>query len=173
MYTAPSVGILEMMSDWKELLKSAYSKALESIDPSTQNGAILVNRLGNIILAAVNAFPAGIAETPERQEKPLRYTFRVHAERNLIYQAAKMNIETDGLTMVCCWAPCTDCAQAIIQSGIKRLVTHQQALERSGGWRGNIELALEMLHEAGVEVIIYNGRIGAEKVLRDGIYWEP
>lgn len=105
--------------------------------------------------------------------KPLRHKFSVHAERNVVYQAAKLGIKTEGLTMVCSWATCSDCAQAIIQSGIVRLVTHQQALEKSGEWREDIDLAFSMLREAGIELIIYDGKIGGVKIRRNGIKWEP
>ncbi len=162
-----------MTFDWKKLFIVAYSKAQESTNPSTQNGAVLVNESGDIVMVAANTFPEGIKEIPERRVKPLRYVFSVHAERNAIYQAAKVGVKTNGLTMVCCWGACTDCAQAIIQSGIKRLVVHKQALDRSGSWQENIRLAFDMLREAGVEIVVYDGKIGIGKILRDRAHWEP
>lgn len=159
--------------DWQKLLKIAYLEAQKSIWPSTQNGAILVDDKGKIVLSAVNTFPDGIKETEERKIKPLRSKIGVCAERNLIYRAAKNGIKTEGLTMVCCWAACTDCAKAIIQSGIKRLVTHKQALDRSYNWQENIDFAFAMLREAGIEIIIFDGKIGVGKILRHGEFWEP
>ncbi|MFH1657215.1 MAG: deaminase, partial [bacterium] len=99
--------------------------------------------------------------------------FSVHAERNIIYQAAKLGIKTKGLTMVCPWAACSDCAQAIIQAGIKRLVVHKQALDKSGHWQGDIEIAFAMLGEAGVEIIVFDGKVEADKILRSGKFWKP
>lgn len=162
-----------MPLDWKNLLKIAYSEAKKSTNPSTQNGAILVDNKGNVILAAANTFPDGIAENKGRQSKPLRYKFSVHAERNVIYKAAKLGLKTKGLTMVCPWATCSDCAQAIIQAGIKRLVTHKQAFEKSDTWKDDIKLAFAMLREAKVKIIIFDGKIGVGKVLRKGEFWEP
>ena len=75
--------------------------------------------------------------------------------------------------MVCAWSACSECAQAIIQSGIKRLVTHKQALEKNGDWAAEVELGLTMLREAGVEIVIYDGKIGGAKILRSGEHWEP
>lgn len=152
----------------QSLLKIAYGKAQESTNPSTQNGAVLVDDKGNVVLSAVNSFPDGVAETQERQTKPLRYKFSVHSERNVLYRAARLGIKTEGLTMVCPWAACSDCAQAIIQTGIKRLVVHKQALDRSDKWQENIELAFKMLREAGVEIIVFDGKIGVGKILRGG-----
>jgi len=162
-----------MNLDWKKFLKIAYREAQKSKWPSTQNGAILIDDKGKVLLSAVNGFPDGIEVTQERKTKPLSKKYGVCAERNLIYQAAKKGIKTGGMTMVCCWAACTDCARAIIQSGIKRLVTHKQALDRSYDWKETIDFALEMLKEAGVEIIIYDGKIGAGKILRKKEFWEP
>lgn len=162
-----------MNLDWQKLLKIAYAKAQESTNPSTQNAAILVNDDGNVLLSAVNSFPNNVAETQERQVKPLRSKLSVHAERNVIFNAARLGIKTDSLVMVCPWAACTDCAQAIIQAGIKTLVTHKQALDRSNTWQEDIDFAFNMLREAGVEIIIFDGKIGDIKILRSGEYWEP
>jgi dCMP deaminase len=162
-----------MKLDWKKLLRIAYQEAQKSKWPSTQNGAILIDNKGKVLLSAVNGYPDGIKVTEERKIYPLRSKFGVCAERNLIYQAAKNGIKTKGLTMICCWAACTDCARAIIQSGIKRLVTHKQALDRSYEWKESIDFAFTMLKEAGVEIIIYDGKIGAGKILRRNEFWEP
>jgi len=90
-----------MSLDWQKLIKIAYSEAKKSTNPSTQNGAILVDNEGNVVLATTNSFPDGIAENQERQTKAVRYKFSVHAERNVIYKAARLGIKTEELTMVC------------------------------------------------------------------------
>jgi dCMP deaminase len=162
-----------MSLDWRKLLKIAYSEAKKSTNPATQNGAVLVDDKGNVVLSATNSFPDGIEETKERQIKPLRHKFSVHAEKNVLYRAARLGLKTKGLTMVCPWAACSDCAQAIIQTGIRRLVTHKQALDKSGHWQENIRLAFSMLHEAGVEIVVFDGKIEVGRILRSGEFWEP
>ena len=163
-----------MSLDWQKLLKITYLEAQKSTNPSTQNAAILADDKENVVLSAVNSFPEGVAETQERQtKKPLRYKFSVHAERNVLYKAARLGIKTKGLTLVCPWATCSDCAQGIIQAGIRRLVVHKQALNRSGHWQKNIKLAFTMLREAGVEIVVFDGKIGVGKILRSGELWEP
>lgn len=160
--------------DWKLLMKAAYIEAQKSTNISTQNSALLVNDNNTIILSATNSFPDKVAETEQRQkDKSVRQKYSVHAERNVIYKAAKAGIRTEGLTMVSPWATCTECAWAIIQSGIKRLVTHKQALDKSNSWQEDIDFAFAMLREAGVEIIIFDGKIGIGKILRSGEYWEP
>lgn len=165
---------MENEKNWHKLMKEAYAVAQTSTNISTQNAAILVDDGGNVVLAAPNSFPDGVEESSERQnDKPRRYKYSVHAERNVIYLAAKKGIKTEGLTMVCPWATCGDCAQAIIQAGIAKLVTHCQALDRSGNWREDIEFAFAMLREAGVGVEIFDAKIGVGPILRSGQRWEP
>lgn len=158
----------------EELFKVAYNHAKLSPDPSTQNAALLVNDAGLVFAKAVNEFPCGVHYTPERWQKPLKYKIIEHAERNVLFQLAKTGPRTDGLIMVCPWAACSDCARAIIQCGIKQLITHKQAHDRSPDfWRQEIEIAFMMLQEAGVEVVMYDGVIGVEKVLHSGNLWNP
>lgn len=49
-------------------------------------------------------------------------TRAVHAEANAIFFAAKKGIALEGATLYCMYSPCTDCAEAIVQAGIKTVV---------------------------------------------------
>lgn len=165
----------------RDLLRTAYNHAATSADPSTQNAALLVDDrwlgLGGSLtpLGAVNGFPEGVAVSAERLERPLKYKYTVHAECRLCFKAARLGISMVRLDMVCPWAACPQCAQAIIEVGIKRLITHQLAYERSPArWKSDIDLASGMLTEAGVEALVVNGEIGGTPELRfDGVLWRP
>jgi dCMP deaminase len=160
-------------------LRLAYQTAFEqSTDPSTQNGAVLesaipvtlgapsktLNYIQTELLAyesvtSANFFPKNVKESKERWERPLKYSYVEHAERNVIYKAAREGFKTEGATMYCAWASCADCARAIIQAGIKKLVTHHDPYADtrfgqpvSSVWKDSIKLALGMLEEAGVEI---------------------
>lgn len=176
---APSNAIA---GTWETLLKKTYELATNSPDPSTQNGSLLaiVNHDfpdGGFALPetfSVNEFPRGVAYTPERWERPRKYSVIEHAERNCIYAAARHGIKTADLTMVVPWAACADCARAIIQAGISRLVTHKQAADRSPqSWIESITIAFEMLEEAGVEVVTIDAVLGAPEVRHTGVIWTP
>jgi dCMP deaminase len=138
--------------------KDAYRVASQlSTDPSTQNGAVLVDANGDVVAWGANHFPYGVQETEERWRRPQKYKYVEHAERNAIYHAAERGIATRGLVMYCPWAACSDCSRAIIQSGIKEVVTHYDpcAAERFGQpasimWLEEIKIAVEMFKEAGV-----------------------
>lgn len=159
-----------------KFLKAAYTLSLQSPDQSTQNGSVIVDESDRIVGEGFNVFPTGVQETEERWERPLKYQYIEHAERNAIYDAAKRGNSTDGLTMYCPWSACVDCARAIIQSGIKTLVGHEniRAKVRSNDkWLVQIGIADEMLKEAGVELILVEAFINAAPVRFEGNLWTP
>lgn len=137
----------------EEYLGMAYNYALKSLDPSTQNGALLANPEGLIISYGANNFPRGVERLDERWERPGKYQWVEHAERNSIFSAAKHGEKTQGATMYCPWFACADCARAIIQAGIVRVVGHDTPLHEGGSdsWKQSIAVANTMLDEAGVE----------------------
>lgn len=156
-------------------LRHAYKVAAEfGTDPSTQNGALLVDRYGAILVAAANRFPAGVRETAERWERPLKYAFVEHAERNAIFSAAREGVRTEGLTMYCPWFACADCGRAIIQAGVTEVVGHDFPLHRSRpDWRKSIEVALAMFEEAGVKTRLVPGEVGGVTIRFDGKPVQP
>lgn len=160
-----------------DVMARCYELALNSPDPSTQNGAVLVDDAGMFKYSeAWNEFPRGSEYTDERWERPLKYRYIEHAERNSIYFAARHGLSTDGMGMVCPWAACSDCARAIIQAGITVLVVHKQAHDRvrNDHWAGEIAIAQGMFVDAGVQMIFLDADIGSVKpVLHDGKLWTP
>ena len=147
---------------YKDLLKKCYEHASKSNHPSTHNAALLVED-AKIILQGLNILPLGVKEIKERFEEKEKHIYLNHAERDLIYKAAKQGIKTNNLTMVMPWIPCLHCANAIISSGIRKLIVHKQMVERTKeGWQDELKNALEILKEAGVEVVGYDGIIGVK-----------
>jgi dCMP deaminase len=116
----------------KKYLRAAYEYAAKnSTDPTTQNGAMLVNKAGEIVAKGANRFPRGVRENEDRREKPQKYFYMGHAEKYAIFEAARKGIKTEGLTMYCPWSVCAECARAIIQAGIKKVVAHKQAMDKT------------------------------------------
>ena len=72
----------------------------------------------------------------------------LHAEQNAIIQAARLGISIEGATLYCTHQPCIICAKMIINSGIRRIVYKHGYPD---------EFALKLLHEAGVEVVVFRG----------------
>ena len=93
---------------------------------------------------------------PERLERPTKYDFFEHAERNAIYNACLTGTSLKGCVKYATHAPCTDCARAIIQAGIAMVVTHKVEIDEStpqNTWRDKLGYSREMFDEAGVEYL--------------------
>ncbi|QHJ78827.1 MAG: hypothetical protein [Caudoviricetes sp.] len=58
----------------------------------------------------------------------------IHAELNAILYAAKRGISVEGATMYVNVSPCGDCAKAIAQSGIRKLVYCVEYPNNPEGW---------------------------------------
>ena len=124
----------------------------ESDDPDTQTACVIVTRNASAI-AASNGLPAGVEVTAERTTRPRKYVFVMHAERRAICRASKDGLSTERATMYLNWFPCSDCAQAIIEAGISRLVCDKVAYdERYLDPRYGFAEAMEMLREAGIRI---------------------
>ena len=148
----------------KKLLE-AYTYANErSPDPSTKNGAVLICSDGTFIALGVNKFPEGVAETESRlTDKSTKYRLVVHAENSAIFNAAKHGKKVNGATLYCPFYACSECAKAIIQSGVKKVVGHAQLMALASDhttWVQSIIDAWDMMHEAGVECVLYDGTVG-------------
>ena len=72
----------------------------------------------------------------------------LHAEQNAIIQAANIGVSTEGATLYVTLQPCVICAKMSINAGIKKIV-----------YKGAYPdpLSLDMLSEAGVELIVMEG----------------
>jgi dCMP deaminase len=142
------------MADWdKRFMDLANHIASWSKDRSRKVGSVIVNNDKRVISEGYNGFAANINDdVEERHQKPMKYFYVVHAEANAIYMAAKSGISTKGCVMYVNFHPCSECAKAIIQSGIKKVVTFQPIITDSK-WKETAEISKNMLKEAGVDVV--------------------
>ncbi|MBR9705371.1 hypothetical protein GOV12_08205 [Candidatus Pacearchaeota archaeon] len=156
---------------YKDLLKDCYRYARNSKHPSTHNAALLLKD-DKVILRGVNNFPKGVKYKKERVSGDNKHIYPNHAERDVVYKAAFEGISTKGLTMIMPWLPCIPCANAVISAGVIRLVVHKQMVERTReGWQEELKNAVDILTEAGVEIIAYDGLVG-EKTYMHRKEWD-
>ena len=160
----------------EELMYVSYLEARNSSDPSTQNGALLVDEYGNILGRGHNYFPPGISEGFWHGEKKLKYDRVVHAEVAAILDAAKKGIRTNYATLICGWAACSNCAKHIAAAGVKRLVRH--TFEQNVGTTGNVWyedclIGDDIFKETGVEVLEIDPVRIDLSLLRNGESWAP
>lgn len=145
---------------WEQYFHNiAYQVKTKSKDNYTQIGAVIVGLDNEIVSTGYNSFPRGIDDNvTSRQERPEKYYWFEHAERNAIYNAARIGVSTRDCTMyLTCGIPCADCARGIINAGIRRIVCEP---DLSFGARGNLweehaKRSLIMFEEAGVRVDYY------------------
>lgn len=126
--------------------------SIRSHDPNRKVGCVVTGPRNEVLSTGYNGLCRGISNAAgERLERPLKYSWIEHAERNAIYNAAFAGIGLEGCTLYSTLFPCMDCARAIVQSGIKRLVTYQPDLSHHK-WGFDYQQAMFLFHEAGTVV---------------------
>jgi dCMP deaminase len=95
-----------------------------SKDQSRGIGCVIVGPSHEIRATGYNGFPRGADDSVQaRHERPAKYGWSEHAERNAVFNAARVGTPLEGCTAYSTLFPCDDCARALVQSGIKRLVS--------------------------------------------------
>lgn len=131
-------------------MKVAYQVANRSRDKTTKVGCVIM-RNEYPLTWSWNGFPRNINDSvSERYERPLKYTFTEHAERNAINNCARGGISTEGAVMYTTLFPCHECARSIIQAGIRIVVYCEEPNER---FTESSEYARVMFKEANVEIL--------------------
>lgn len=140
----------------KKYLALALHVAGWSKDNSTKVGSVIVGPSNEVRSLGFNGFPRGVNDNvPERWERPEKYCWCEHGERNAIYNAARMGVSTMGCTLYLAstpskFGPCDDCCRAIIQAGIVRVVYEPWSGEALERWKTSFKRGDVMLTEAGV-----------------------
>ena len=127
-----------------------------SKDPNKKIGCVMVDEDGNHLTQGYNGFIRGHADSPEDYaDRETKYKHIIHAETNAIYNAARQGVRLMGATAyVYGLPPCNECAKAMVQAGIKRVVAMADSSAFQGHWAESCSLALETLEDAGVQVDI-------------------
>lgn len=149
----------EIIMNWTEyFLGIAEQVKLKSKDQSTQIGAVIVGEDNEVLSTGYNSFPRGMDDTiKERQERPEKYFWIEHAERNAIFNAARVGTKLKGSTIyLTSGLPCMDCARGIVNSGIKIVWCKKVCTTKNKEkWEESQSKSLELLNECGVEVNFY------------------
>lgn len=136
--------------EWAEYLMGFAEHAARKSKDSTKVGAVLVDSDGTVLLNAYNGIPRGVSDLTVRYERPAKYLWCQHSERNLISFAARHGIKTLGLSVFCTHHPCSQCAGALIQAGIGKVVVGTGTTSMPDE---EFEAAATMFREAGVKVV--------------------
>lgn len=165
-WVMPGIGFLgqNSMSDkredyisWDEYFMGvAQLSGMRSKDPNTQVGACIVSNDNKILSMGYNGFPSGCSDeefpwAKEGAELDTKYPFVTHGELNAIlnYRGGSL----DGAKLYVSLFPCNECAKAIIQAGIKKVVYDS---DQYVGTPANLA-AKKMFDAAGVVYVPYSG----------------
>lgn len=136
---------------WDEYFMGiAYLSAMRSKDPSTQVGACIIDEDKKIIGIGYNGFPIGSNddEMPWNKEGEFldtKYPYVVHAELNAILNSIK---SLKNCTIYVTHFPCNECAKAIVQSGIKKVIYFSDKHKD----KDSTKASRRILENAGLEV---------------------
>jgi dCMP deaminase len=132
--------------------EEAVHVARKSKDRATKCGCVVVNDRQVDLVRGWNGFPRGVDDDVDcRHERPAKYLWTEHAERNAIANAASEGIALRGSTMYVTGMPCCECARMIIQAGIRRLVTIEPDWDNEH-WKAtqHLDVSRALLSEGGV-----------------------
>lgn len=147
--------------EWVDYFRKIAEVVKEkSKDKNTKIGSVIIGKSNEIVSTGYNSFPRGIDDNVEsRQERPEKYYWFEHSERNAIYNAARIGVSTNECTMfLSCGIPCADCARAIINSGIIGIWVNRQNIS-GNKWDESSHRSLEMFEEANIKVNWYDEEI--------------
>lgn len=166
--------------NWDELfIRQAMLIAEKSKDPSTKVGCVIVGQDNAILSMGFNGFPRGVHEEDvshdragpdgdpahpfayliekrvlnDRWDRPQKYSWVEHAERNAIYNAARHGIKIAGAKAYLNWEPhpCADCCRGLIQAGIVEIIGPDIVFPGTGsGTSYHITYSQQMCEEANV-----------------------
>lgn len=148
------------MTDWPQRWFDVCDQVAGwSKDRSTKVGCVIVGEHNQILSSGYNGFPRGVYDdTDLRHQRPAKYMWTEHAERNAIYNAARHGVALEGSTLYIPWFPCAGCARAIIQSGIKRVICYKPEENTNQRWTEDIDVAHDMMFEASIDLIFMEAK---------------
>ena len=161
--------------NWDELFMTiVYTVASKSKDNNTHVGAVIVGDKNEIRSTGYNSFVRGADDFSRvRQERPEKYFWFEHAERNAIYNACLIGVSLDGCRMYTNGTPCMDCARGIVQSGIKEVIVDESwDKKHSRLWKEHHSRTSMLFMECGVSLRTIKFSIPSIKKYCDGGMYE-
>lgn len=136
-------------------MRLAREIATWSKDPSTKVGAVAISQNNNIVLSqGYNGFPRGMDDDWRLYIKSEKYEYIVHAELNMIYNAADNGVSLKGSSVYIYGLPCCHkCAIALAQSGVSNVV---MCSTKTTKWDISFEKSKDIFNEVGITYSFVN-----------------
>lgn len=130
-----------------------YQAEVFSKDPAKKVAAIAIaHDTHQILSTGYNGICRKLKETEDRWTRPRKLEYVVHAEMNMVCNAARSGIKIENSICVVTMFPCVDCCKALIQSGIDTIVCEKPDLNHER-WGESFKISLELMNEANIELI--------------------
>lgn len=137
-------------SNWPvRFMNLAKLTASWSKDPRTKVGAVAVDDSNTVLSGGFNGFPRKIKDDDRLHNKEIKNLIVVHAEMNMVAEAAKKGRHLEGSTVYCTQPPCAKrgCTSLLIQCSIKEIIHFSNTTQT---WAEDFEFAKLLFLEAGV-----------------------
>lgn len=112
-------------------MKMAYVWAQLSHAKRKKVGALIVKN-GQVISDGFNGTPRGFDNECELPGEDKTRWEVIHGECNAIIKCARFGDSCEGATLYVTYSPCKECSKLIVQSGISRVVYHEEYHDLSG-----------------------------------------
>lgn len=129
---------------------AAWSK-----DPNTKVGALIVSDIGEPVSWGYNGIPMNVNDDPSRFERPIKYHFMAHAERNAMDLASRSFF--DNCVLFCTHSPCSGCTTSIVNRRMHTVAClsssgflHGEFISRHENSLACHHASLEMMTECGI-----------------------
>ena len=141
------------MDKWdKKFIKLSAHISGWSKDKNRKVGAVIVDNDNIVLSMGYNGIPRGCDDSVEsRYDRPTKYLYTEHAERNAIYHAARHGVSLKDCRIYVTLFPCADCARAIIQSGITKIIAPEPDITHEV-WGEHFKAAIQMMEEAKINI---------------------
>ena len=119
----------EKYMSWESYFMSiAIISSFRSKDPKTQTGACIIDTNNKIIGVGYNGLPRGCDDNDpsfwkdddDKDIEKSKHSYVIHAEKNAILNSITRDLTNASIYITL--HPCSSCAQAIIQTGIKKVI---------------------------------------------------
>jgi dCMP deaminase len=139
---------------WDEyFLNIAKAVSIKSKDPKCPVGAVIASVDNLLLTTGFNGLARGVHDDEQTlmdADEKLRVI--CHAENNAIMNAARMGVALFGASIYVTKFPCLACCNAIIQSGIKKIYTHDDCYWNDDPFDKEHTRKKQILHDARIEV---------------------
>lgn len=148
----------------------AFFVAMKSKDESTHHGSVIVGEDNQILSTGYNSFcRGGFDFLSDRQQRPEKYFWFEHGERNAIYNAGRLGVPLKNSRLYVTGIPCMDCARGIVQVGIKEVIMCSLFINLDGDkWKEQHKRTIELFHECKVSYRFHNEIERKIKILISG-----